>query len=131
MSQTLRLSGLAQIIDAALGSTEILLQRPILEKARTTTLKAAVSQNITTTEAAIAIGNVTSPGYAVLWNNESNTASTVVISVGFTISATFREAFTLGPGEWAIVPLSAAQTWQAKTNSSTADLAGYILQRNP
>jgi hypothetical protein len=131
MSQTVRMSALMMIVDPALGSQELLLQRPMVEQARTTTIKAAVSQTITTVEAAIAIGNVTAPGEAVLWNNESNAASTTYISVGFTEGATFYEAFRLGPNDFAKVPLSPDRTWQAKTNASTADLAGYILQRNP
>lgn len=130
MSQVLRMSGQMLLVDAALGSQEILLQRPVHEVTRTTTIKAAVSQAITTTEANINIGNVTSEGEAVLWNDESDTASTVYISVGFTEAATFYEAFRLGPLDWAKVPLSPSRTWQAKTNSSTAVLSGYILQRN-
>lgn len=131
MSQSLRLSGLMRLVDAALGSDQTLLQRPLLEQTRTTSLVAGIAQSITTTEAAIAIGNVTSPGYAALQNEETNTSSSTYISIGFTVSATFYEAFRLGPKEFAIVPLSPSRTWQAKTNSSTAILSGFVLQRNP
>lgn len=130
MSQILRTSGMAMLIDATLGSQEILLQRPSVEYTRNTTLKAGADMAVTTTEAAIPIGSVTSPGEAVLWNEETNEASTTYISIGFTESATFYEAFRLGPKGWCKVPLSPDRTWQAKTNSSTANLRGYILQRN-
>lgn len=130
MSQTLRMSGMAMLVDPSLGSQEVLLQRPMVEKTRTTTLKSAADLAVTTTEAAIPVGGVTSEGFAVLWNEETDENSTTYISIGFTESATFYEAFRLGPNEFAQVPLSPSRTWQAKTNSSTANLRGYILQRN-
>ena len=132
MSQVVRMSGTLRIVDSDLNDQQTLMQRPLFEQTRTTTLKVGVAQTITTTKAAIAIGNVTSPGFACLQNEETNTASTTYISIGFDDSTpTFQEAFRLGPKEFAIVPLAPGQTWQAQTNSSTAVLSGYILQRNP
>jgi hypothetical protein len=130
MSQTLRMSTLVQLVDATSGAQETLYKRPIVEKTRTTTLKACADMAVTTTEAAIPLGGVTSEGHAIIWNEETDETSNIYISVGFTEAATFYEAFRLGPNDDAKVPLSPSRTWQAKTNSSTASLRGYILQRN-
>jgi hypothetical protein len=130
MAQTLRMSGLVTLVDAALGSQETLLHRPMVEQTRTNTIKAGISHAATTVVANINVGAVTSPGEAVLWNDESDTASTTYISVGFDVAATFYECFRLGPTDFCKVPLSPSRTWQARTNASTGTLSGYILQRN-
>lgn len=131
MSQSLRISGLVSLFDNVRGTHETLAQRPMVEQARTTTIKAAISQAITTTADDINVGNVTSEGWAVLWNDETDQTAATYISVGWDETGTFREAFRCGPGEFPnIVCLSPDRTWQAKTNSSTATLSGYVLQRN-
>lgn len=131
MSQTLRISGQFSLFDTVRGTHEILAQRSLVELARTTTIKAAVSQLITTTAANINIGNLTSEGWAVLWNDETDQDSATYIMVGWDVGGTFTEAFRVSAGEFPqLVSLSPDRTWQAKTNASTATLNGYILQRN-
>lgn len=130
MSQLLKMMGLVRLFDDARGTHEVLLQSPAVEFTRNTTIKAAVSQAVTTTAANINIGSVTSEGDAFLWNDESDTASTTYIIVGFDEGGAFRECFRLAPKKFCIIDLAPERTWQVKTNTSTAVINGYILQRN-
>jgi hypothetical protein len=130
MSNELRISGSVRYIDATRKINKTLLQISQLMRDRNTTLMSEGMMNLTTTEAALALGDVTSPGDAVFLNLDSNLLSAIYIQVGFDISGTFRPALKIGPGKFQIVELEPTQTWKAKVTSSTGQLQFAIFQRN-
>lgn len=130
MSQLLRTSARAELVDTDLGSREVILQRPSFELTRNVTPKVSNILAVTTSEAALPLGGVTNCGFAVLENLETNEASATYISVGFTVSATFYESHRIPPKGVETVWLSPSRTWQAKTNTSTGSLKYTICERN-
>lgn len=126
MSQTIELSARVRLkdLDASLDNLFLLIPQQLLT--RTTAILQSGVQACTTTEAALALGNVTTTGLAIFKNLDASND----IEVGFTVGGSFYGAHEIPAGCWCIAWLDPDRTWQAKADTSTSNLQYTIFQRN-
>lgn len=117
MANTLTLTATALYQRGSETSQLRLLEVAGLTRSITSNLLVGGIQNIATSAEAIDVGAVTTEGWAFFRNLDS----TNYIEIGWDATG-FQSAFKLLAGDFAIVPLNSARTWQAQANAAACDL---------
>jgi len=117
MANTLTLTATA-LYQRGSETTQLrLLEVAGLTRSITSNLIVGGIQNIATSAEAIDVGAVTSEGWAFFRNLDA----TNYIEIGWDATG-FQSAFKLLAGDFAVVPLNSARTWQAQANTAACDL---------
>ncbi len=110
-------------IQARKGNYNIMLPPIQFQFDWATAKSCAGTQTIPTSDTVIGFGDLSTLGYAAFHNLDTSHS----VKLGPQASGAIADGITLGPGQWAIFPLTAGSVWRAQAVGGSVELEKWIL----